>query len=44
MSDVTRIIEAAQQGDPTAADQLLPSNYIAAGSVQNGSLANAARV
>src|SRR5438876_2140214 len=24
VSDVTRILEAAQQGDPTAADQLLP--------------------
>ena len=24
MSDVTGILEAAQQGDPTAADQLLP--------------------
>ena len=27
MSDVTRILEAAQQGDPTAADQLLPLVY-----------------
>lgn len=27
MSDVTRILEAAQQGDPTAADQLLPPVY-----------------
>ena len=27
MSDVTRIIEAAQQGDPTAADRLLPLVY-----------------
>ena len=27
MSDVTRIFEAAQQGDPTAADQLLPLVY-----------------
>src|SRR5437016_3090719 len=26
-SDVTRILEAAQQGDPTAADQLLPLVY-----------------
>jgi RNA polymerase sigma factor (TIGR02999 family) len=27
VSDVTRILEAAQQGDPTAADQLLPLVY-----------------
>jgi RNA polymerase sigma factor (TIGR02999 family) len=27
MSDVTRILNAAQQGDPTAADQLLPLVY-----------------
>lgn len=27
MSDVTRILEAAQQGDPTAAEQLLPLVY-----------------
>ncbi len=27
MSDVTRILEAAQQGDPNAADQLLPLFY-----------------
>lgn len=27
MSDLTRILEAAQQGDPTAADQLLPLVY-----------------
>src|SRR2546426_4448057 len=27
MSDFTRILEAAQQGDPTAADQLLPLVY-----------------
>ena len=27
MSDVTRILEAAQQGDPSAADQLLPLVY-----------------
>ena len=27
MSDVTRILEAAQHGDPTAADQLLPLVY-----------------
>ena len=27
MSDVTRILEAAQRGDPTAADQLLPLVY-----------------
>ena len=27
MSDVTRILEAAQQGDPTAADKLLPLVY-----------------
>ena len=27
LSDVTRILEAAQQGDPTAADQLLPLVY-----------------
>ena len=27
MSDVTRILEAVQQGDPTAADQLLPLVY-----------------
>ncbi len=27
MSDVTRILEAAQEGDPTAADQLLPLVY-----------------
>ena len=27
MSDVTRILEAAQQGDPKAADQLLPIVY-----------------
>jgi len=27
VSDVTRIIEAAQQGDPTAADRLLPLVY-----------------
>ena len=27
MSDVTRILAAAQQGDPTAADQLLPLVY-----------------
>ena len=27
MSDVTRILQAAQQGDPTAADQLLPLVY-----------------
>ena len=27
MSDVTRILEAAQQGDPTVADQLLPLVY-----------------
>ena len=27
MSDVTCILEAAQQGDPTAADQLLPLVY-----------------
>lgn len=27
MSDVTRILEAAQQGDPKAADQLLPLVY-----------------
>src|SRR5258707_1961372 len=27
MSDVTRILEAAQQGDPTAADQLSPLVY-----------------
>ena len=27
MSDVTRILEAAQQGDPTAANQLLPLVY-----------------
>ncbi len=27
MSDVTRILEAAQQGDPAAADQLLPLVY-----------------
>ena len=27
VSDVTRILEAAQQGDPTAADQLLPVVY-----------------
>src|SRR2546430_8568077 len=27
MSDVTRILEAAQQGDPTAAAQLLPLVY-----------------
>lgn len=27
MSDVTRILEAAQQGDPTAADRLLPLVY-----------------
>lgn len=27
MSDVTRILDAAQQGDPTAADQLLPLVY-----------------
>ena len=27
MSDVTRILEAAQQGDPTAADELLPLVY-----------------
>jgi len=27
MSDVTRILEAAQQGDPLAADQLLPLVY-----------------
>jgi RNA polymerase sigma factor (TIGR02999 family) len=27
MSDVTRILEAAQNGDPTAADQLLPLVY-----------------
>src|ERR1051326_8557785 len=26
-SDVTRILEAVQQGDPTAADQLLPLVY-----------------
>ena len=27
MSDVTRILEAAQNGDPTAAEQLLPLVY-----------------
>src|SRR6266705_5346845 len=27
VSDVTRILQAAQQGDPTAADQLLPLVY-----------------
>jgi hypothetical protein len=27
MSEVTRILEAAQKGDPTAADQLLPLVY-----------------
>jgi RNA polymerase sigma factor (TIGR02999 family) len=27
MSDLTRILEAAQQGDPTSADQLLPLVY-----------------
>jgi hypothetical protein len=27
MSDVTRILNAAQQGDPTAAQQLLPLVY-----------------
>src|SRR5438445_3955714 len=27
VSDMTRILEAAQQGDPTAADQLLPLVY-----------------
>ena len=27
MSDVTRILEAAQQGDPTAAEELLPLVY-----------------
>ena len=27
MSDVTRILEAAQQGDPKAADELLPLVY-----------------
>ena len=27
VSEVTRILEAAQQGDPTAADQLLPLVY-----------------
>ncbi|HEY2952221.1 MAG TPA: ECF-type sigma factor, partial [Verrucomicrobiae bacterium] len=27
MSDVTRILEAARTGDPTAADQLLPLVY-----------------
>src|SRR5260370_759732 len=42
VSDVTRILEAAQQGDPTAADQLLPLVYEELRPLGVGKMANEA--
>jgi len=44
VSDVTRILEAAQQSDPSAADQLLPLSSVLLVQFVIGSLANVARV
>jgi len=42
MSDVTRILEAAQRGDPTAADELLPLVYDELRSLATHRMANEA--
>jgi RNA polymerase sigma factor (TIGR02999 family) len=42
LSDITRILEATQQGDPTAADQLLPLVYEELRRLAAGKMANEA--